>query len=311
MRILLTGAGGFLGARVASLAVADGHHVLGIGRSSRPIRLGELRKQSKFSYQIMSAGDAEALVARARTFQPAVVLHLASPGAGRAEPLPPADLMRAHFDAALGVAAAAAETSAAVVWVGCASEYAPSDVPVSEAHPAEPASAFGAAKSLAFRAFQRLALGKLRALALRPFFIYGPGDRDDRFTRMALRAALGRGPNQLGEGQLVRDRVFVDDVARAVLQAAEVARLQPSTQLPVVNLGTGRASSQAAYARAIAQVVKAPDFVPGFGAGSPADADPPYLVAKVEAAERLLGWRATTALEDGLAQVFADFQAHS
>ncbi|HVE83900.1 MAG TPA: NAD(P)-dependent oxidoreductase [Myxococcales bacterium] len=311
MRILLTGAGGFLGARFASLAVAEGHQVLGLGRSARPGRLVELRRQSKFGYQIMDVSDAEALVARARTFQPAVLVHMASPGGGRSEPVEPPALLRAHFDGAVAVAAAAEQTQAAVVWLGCASEYAPCDVPVSESHPCEPASDFGTAKSLAFRAFRRLALGRLRATALRPFHVYGPGDRDDRFTRLAMRAALGRGPNQLGDGMVVRDRVFVDDVARAALQAAEWTRLQPAQALPVVNLGSGRGSSQAAFARAMALVCKAPEFEPGFGAGAPTDPDPPHLVARVELAEQLLGWKASTSVEDGLTQVFADLQARS
>lgn len=310
MRILLTGAGGFLGTRFATFAVAEGHQLLGLGRSARPSRLNELRKQSKFSYQIMDAGDAAALAARARTFQPAVVVHMASPGGGRSEQLEEPALLRAHFDAALAVAAAAAEAQAAVVWLGCASEYSPSDVPVSESAPGVPASAFGMAKRLAFRAFERLAQGRIRACALRPFHVYGPGDRDDRFTRLAMRAALGRGPNQLGDPLLVRDRVFVDDVARAVLLAAEWARQQPPGAVPAINLGSGRGSSQAAFARAIALVVNAPGFEPGFGAGPPLDPDPPYLVAKVERAEQLLGWKATTAVEDGLTQVFADLKAH-
>jgi nucleoside-diphosphate-sugar epimerase len=311
VRILLTGAGGFLAARFATLAMAEGHQVLGIGRSARPARLVELRKQSRFSYQIMDSGDADTLVARARTFQPAALVHMASVGGRRSEDLEEAALLRAHFDAALAVAEAAAQTQAAVVWMGCASEYPPSDVPVSESHPGVPVSAFGTAKRLAYRAFQRLAEGRIRAVSLRPFHVFGPGDRDDRFTRMAMRAALGRGPNQLGDALLVRDRVFVDDVVRAALLAAEWVRNQPPGAVPAVNLGTGRGSSQAAFARAIALVVNAPEFEPGFGAGAPSDVDSPYLVARVELAEKLLGWKATTAVEDGLTQVFADLQAHS
>jgi len=311
VRILLTGAGGFLGARFATLAVAEGHQVLGIGRSARPVRLNELRKQSKFSYQIMDTGDGAALSARARTFQPAVVVHMASVGGGRSEDVEEAALLRAHFDGALSVAAAAQAAQAAVVWLGCASEYAPSDVPVPENHLGVPLSAFGAAKRIAFRAFEHLAQGRLRACALRPFHVYGPGDRDDRFTRKVMRAALGRGPNQLGDPLLVRDRVFVDDVTRAALQAAEWVRARPAGDVPAINLGTGRGSSQAAFARAIALVVNAPDFEPGFGAGAPPDLDPPYLVARTERAEQLLGWRPTTAVEDGLTQVFADLQARS
>lgn len=310
MRILLTGAGGFLGTRFATLAVAEGHQVLGIGRSARPSRLNELRKQSKFSYQILDSGNGEALVARARTFQPAALVHMASAGGQRTDDLEEAALLRSHFDGALAVAGAAAQAQAAVVWVGCASEYAASDVPVAESHPGVPSSAFGAAKRLAFRAFQRMAEGRIRAVSLRPFHVFGPGDRDDRFTRLAMRAALGRGPNQLGDPLLVRDRVFVDDVARAALLAAEWARTQPPGAVPAVNLGTGRGSSQAAFARAIARVVNAPDFEPGFGAGAPSDMDPPHLVAKVELAEKLLGWKAATSVEDGLTQVFADLQAH-
>jgi nucleoside-diphosphate-sugar epimerase len=311
VRILLTGAGGFLGTRFATLSVAEGHQLLGIGRSARPSRLNELRKQSKFSYQIMDAGDGAALAGRARTFQPAVIVHMASVGGGRSEDVEEAALLRSHFDGALAVAAAAVAAQAAVVWLGCASEYAPCDVPVAENHLGVPLSAFGAAKRIAFRAFEHLAQGRIRACSLRPFHVYGPGDRDDRFTRMAMRAATGRGPNQLGDPLLVRDRVFVDDVARAVLQAAEWVKVRPAGDVPAINLGTGRGSSQAAFARAIATVVKAPEFEPGFGAGTPPDLDPPYLVARTERAEQLLSWRATTAVEDGLNQVFADLLAHS
>lgn len=310
MRILLTGAGGFIGARFASLAVAEGHYVLGIGRSARPARLNELRKQSKFSYQIMDVGDAAALASRARTFQPAVVVHMAALGVVRADTVPEEELLRSHFHGALAVAASAQETSAAVVWLGCGCEYAPSDVPLGEDHPTEPVSTFGLAKSLAWRAFQRLAVGRLRATALRPFAVYGPGERDDRFTRSALRAAMGRGPNQLGDPLLVRDLVFVDDVVRAVLAACETTRLQPTSEHPVINLCTGTGTSHGALVRAVAQAAHVPDFRPGFGPPAAPELEPAYLVGRPEKAERVLGWRATTPLDDGLGQVYADLKAH-
>lgn len=99
----------------------------------------------------------------------------------------------------------------------------PLRLPVDEAHPKEPFTAYGVAKLAAEQVLAIAGRGRGTAVAsLRVAFIYGPGQHPANVLPRFLHAVRrGEAPLVHGPGDDVRDDVYVGDVARAVQMALQ------------------------------------------------------------------------------------------
>jgi UDP-glucose 4-epimerase len=118
-------------------------------------------------------------------------------------------------------------------------------VPMTELHPLEPTTVYGAAKLAGeyyAKAFHRTY--GLRAIIVRPFNTYGPrepwkGTRAEVIPRFILRMQARQAPVIFGDGTQTRDFTFVDDTVEGILRAAECEVLIGDA----VNIATGRETS--------------------------------------------------------------------
>lgn len=137
--------------------------------------------------------------------------------------------------------------------------------------------------------------------ALRYLFVYGP----KQFAGMGYKSVIvknferllaGERPTVYGDGRQALDYVYVDDIVDATLRAME-----HDVSGEVVNLGSGIATPVAALVELMIRVseknVEKLYEPPDWTAGS-------SRVANPEKAARVLGWRATTSLEDGLRRTY-------
>lgn len=171
-------------------------------------------------------------------------------------------------------------------------------IPVPEEHPQTPLNSYGIVK-LAIEKYLLLFahLGRLDPVVLRISNPFGPG----QFTRGAQGAvavalgSLARGePFHLwGDGTVVRDFLFVDDLSRAFLAALDVPPGGPH----VFNVGSGVGTSLSDLLAACGRVAGRPVRVERHP-GRPIDV--PVSVLDCSRAADVLGWRATTSLETGL-----------
>ena len=139
-----------------------------------------------------------------------------------------------------------------------------------------------------------------RVIALRYHNVYGRGmSRNTPYSGVAamFRSAVERGePAQVFEdGGQMRDFVHVDDVADANVLAAQVVG-QASAGFTAYNVCSGTPISVLEVARAVAGDGPAPVVTGGYRLG-----DVRHVVASPELAERGLGFRARIGPEDGLA----------
>jgi UDP-glucose 4-epimerase len=188
---------------------------------------------------------------------------------------------------------------ARLVYVSSAEVYGRSaEARVPESGPLRPRSPYGAAKAAAeqfVRAYAE-AFG-LQAVILRPFSVYGPGQRPQSLVGTVIDQAQRAGAVVVADLRPTRDYCFVDDVAEGIARACTADLRSPC----VLNLGTGRATSVAELARLVLAILRADGEVRGQGPGDrPRDADIPHLVADTSLARTALGWEARTALETGL-----------
>lgn len=315
MRVLLLGADGFIGRRVADRLLADPDlQVTVLGR----------RDTADIRFDL-STGSPGALARFLDAVMPKVIINCAGATYGS-----PRTLTRCNAVAVATVCEAVRRSHdpARLVHLGSAAEYGPSVIgtPVAETTEPRPTGPYGVSKL----AGTELVLSSgLDAAVLRVFDAVGPGaPTGSLFGRLAegLRRALERGEPQLRTADLSAFRDFVDvrDVARAVQSAAV------SAATGVINIGSGVAVRvrEAAHLLVAASGFEGrllEEGRPGLpqSAGSAPGGDVPagelrpaearllpepvlWRQADVRTARDRLGWRARIPLEESLADIWTE-----
>lgn len=219
MRVLVTGASGFLGSWVARSIAAAGYPLTIVARD--PSRLGDgLGNADVIQCDLLSAGD----LARAAAGASAIV-HCA--GMFSLSHRHRGAMQRANVDATRNVLEAAAANGARVIHTSSIATVGPSAEPqaLDESAPARPlrvnypyAQSKRQSEELALAASQR----GLDVVVLNPGILLGPGDVNFTSTEFVLRYVRGEMWAHLGGGSSFCD---VRDVARAYVAALERGRV--------------------------------------------------------------------------------------
>jgi UDP-glucose 4-epimerase len=293
MRVLITGGAGFIGShlvdamldRGAYVAIADHLH-----RSPRPWLGAALQRGAQ-----LHVADVRDLASLRRAFdaaRPEVILHLAAQVDVRRSIEDPAFDAQVNVAGTVSVLEAAREVGAQrVVMASTAAVYGdPDGRPTAEDAPIAPLSPYGTSKAAAeWYLGQYHRLHGMSTLALRMANVYGP--RQDPHGEAGVVAifagvaAAGGRATVYGDGRQTRDYVFIDDVVRAWLAAAE------SAVTGALNVSTGSETDLLALAEAVGIEY---DHAPG----RPGEIERSCLDAA--AAAGALGWRAAVPLGDGV-----------
>ncbi len=301
---LVTGGAGFIGSHLVQGLLAQGWRVrvLDDFSTGRPENLAGLH--GPLEVREGDLRDAEAVAAALRDVE--VVFHQ---GAFVSVPASLADPLTCHAVNDQGTAQLLELARRAgvrkVVLASSAAVYGDAtDFPLRETLPYRPLSPYAASKA-ANEVYARLyttAFG-LPVVALRYFNVYGPRQRPDSPYAAAIpifirRMLDGQPPTVFGDGTQARDFVFVEDVVRANLLAAE----RSAADGQVLNICTGTEVSLLevlAVLREFLPSAPEPEFAP------PRPGDIHRSVGDPARAQRLLGFRAQTPLRQGLARVVA------
>ena len=294
MRILVTGGAGFIGSHVAERLLADGHEVEVIDDLSSG-SITNLPSGAPLHELDLSLDDA---VEAIRQRRPECVVHAAAQPSVAASFADPARDARSNIlgtvNLILGALAGGAGRFVHLT-SGGAIYGEPESLPADEEHPIRPISPYGLSKWTSERYFNLLVADPAQRVVMRLANIYGPRQRAQGeggvIATFAERMLHRERVEIHGDGGQTRDFTFVADVADAVARALEIGA---ST---TVNIGTGVATSiNELYAEmaALTSYVQEPLHVP------PRPGDVRNSVLAVSRAERVLGWRASTALADGL-----------
>ena len=186
-----------------------------------------------------------------------------------------------------------------VVHAGSAEVYGkPETVPIEENHPLEPRSPYAAGKVASDRLmFAYYCTYGLPVVMPRFFGIYGPRQSIEKaIPKFILQIHNKKSPCVYGDGKQSRDYMFVTDAADAYTRLG----LADNVIGQAMNIGTGIETDIATLARLIIKIMGAkiePNFT---GKISPGEAG--RLVCNPTKGMKLLDWKPTISLEDGLKQ---------
>jgi len=301
MRVLITGGAGFLGTALAHRLVQEGHRVqvlddLSAGDPSR------LPKEVLFTRG--DVRDVPRLWTLLRDVE--CVFHLAARVFVAESVLYPREynavnvggtvsVMEAMRDA--GVKRVVLTSSGAVYGNQC-------HQPVHEELEPDPDSPYAVSKLAAEHYVRTIGrLWGIETVILRVFNAYGPGQfapvyRAPVIPALTKQALSGGSLVVFGNGEQIRDFVYVDDVVDALVAAATAKNVDRA----IINVGSGQGTSINQLAQYVGVVVGRRTRTLYSQAE---DGGVPQLVADITLAQEKLGFRPRLSLEEGLCQYLA------
>ena len=252
--ILVTGCAGFIGMHCAERLLARGARVVGIDNLNayydpalKQARLARLTGHPHFRFERIDLADRAAMAGLFARVRPARVLHLAAQAGVRYSIEQPDDYTDSNL---LGFGhilqgCRAAQVSH-LVFASSSSVYGGNArLPYSERDAVDhPISYYAATKKAnEVMAHTYAHLYRIPVTGLRFFTVYGPWGRPDmalfKFTRAML---AGEAIDVYGEGRLVRDFTYIDDIVEGVLRVLD----KPATPDPAYDPAAPNPSTSSA-----------------------------------------------------------------
>jgi NAD dependent epimerase/dehydratase len=313
VRVLVTGAGGFIGSHLVEALAAAGARVTAMIRYNSSSSVGNLAflTAERLAQIRVTGGNIEdsEFVMRA-VGDHDIVLHLAALIAIPYSYAAPRSYMRTNIEGTLNVLEAVRRIGSRRLVVTSTSEvYGTARyVPIDEDHALQGQSPYSASKISAdkiaeayFRSFNT------PVVTLRPFNTYGPRQSARAFIPAIISQALTQDYVKLGAVTPQRDMTFVADTVRGFLLAATAPGIEGST----INLGVGEAQSVGAFAhRILALMGKDIPIRHDETRERPAASEVTRLVSNNTKARDLLGWAPSISLDEGLRATIDFIERH-
>jgi UDP-glucuronate 4-epimerase len=307
MRVLVTGAAGFVGYHVSAALLARGIDVLGVDDCNayydvrlKQGRLEKLRASRNFRFVQMDIADHAAILGLGDGLD--VVIHLAAQAGVRYSLEQPFAYASSNMVGHLSILELVRHSKSVrhLIYASSSSVYGTgSTMPYSElARADQPTSLYGATKradELMSHSYSHL-FG-LKQTGLRFFTVYGPWGRPDMaYFGFAEAIMAGRPVTLYDQGRLKRDFTYIDDIVAGILGVLD---FPPEDLAPhrLFNIGNNRPEYVTDLVRLLEHALGRKAII---AAAPKPEADPVETWADVSALAKLCGYAPTTPLELGI-----------
>ncbi len=307
MKILVTGAAGFIGSHVAEALLKRGDEVIGLdnfapnySRARKEANLKEYAGHERFTFVEADIRDAQAMCELFEAHKFDRVMHLAAMGNVRYSVEHAREYTAVNIGGTVNLLEAARLSDTRYfVFASTSSVYGNAPIPFIETEPvALPLAPYPATKIACevMAHTYHVAFG-LKCTGLRFFNVYGPRGRPDmmpyEFTR---KISVGEALRIFDEGRPQRDWTFIDDNVSGV-----IAAINAGLDYEIFNLGRGQPIGLSRFIEIIEQLVGRKAIIEH----APLPATEPMITyANVEKAERLLNYHPTTSIDEGLSKFY-------
>jgi dTDP-glucose 4,6-dehydratase len=312
-KVLVTGAGGFIGSHLSEALVVAGATTTAMIRYNSGSLIGNLAfidPDVRKSMRVVSGNVEDSDFVYQNVKGQDIVLHLAALIAIPYSYEAPRSYVRTNVEGTLNVLEAARRYDVArVVHTSTSEVYGTAlRTPIDENHPLQGQSPYSASKIGA----DKLAESYYRSFGtpvttLRPFNTYGPRQSARAFIPTIISQALARDEIRLGSLTPERDMTFVGDTVAGFMAAATTPGIEGMT----FNLGTGKTYSVGWFAKRILGLMDLDKpLVQDDERLRPALSEVMKLVSDNSLAREKLGWSPTVSLDDGLRHTIEFIRKH-
>jgi NAD dependent epimerase/dehydratase len=312
-KVLVTGAGGFIGSHLVERLVLEGAEVTALLRYNSRNAVGHLNwlpadARAKIRLYPGDLRDGHS-VDQACAGQE-VIFHLAAIISIPYSYVHPGEAIETNVMGTFNVLAAArSHKTKRVVLTSSSEVYGTARiVPIREDHPLQGQSPYSASKIAADKIAEsfHLAYG-MPIVVLRPFNTYGPRQSARAVIPTIITQALRGQRIRLGSTHPTRDLTFVTDTVAAFLRAGAATDIDGR----VINAGSGFEISVGDLAAKILELMgKSGEIVADEQRLRPAASEVERLWADNDLARELLDWKPSVALEEGLRQTIEWISLH-
>jgi NAD dependent epimerase/dehydratase len=310
-RVLVTGAGGFIGSHLVERLVETGARVRAFVRYTSRGEAGFLREVKGSTSLEVVAGDLrdmQAVDEAVRGME--VVFHLGAMISIPYSYVHPVEVVESNVLGTLNVLMACRRHEVRRVVQASSSEvYGTAvSVPIDEGHRLQGQSPYSASKIGADKLAESFTCAYgLGVMTVRPFNTYGPRQSARAVIPAIISQALTREVVKLGNLETRRDFTYVDDTVRGFVQAGEAEGVEGR----VINLGTGEEVSIGELARLIIEMMgRSVRVEVDEQRLRPERSEVMRLVSDNCLARELIGWQPEVKLEEGLARTIKWVEKH-
>jgi UDP-glucuronate 4-epimerase len=323
MKVLVTGAAGFIGFHMCEALLADGHKVHGLdnlntyydqslklsrlnilGINTDGLSLGYVYKGKEgFTFHYQDLLEAEAFNALVSDIRPEIIIHLAAQAGVRHSIRHPQSFIDSNIQGFFNVLEACRNYPVRhLIYASSSSVYGTNtEIPFKEsAQTDHPISLYGGTKKAGeVLAHSYVELYKIPATGLRFFTVYGPWGRPDMaYYKFANQIIDGDTIEVYNQGDMSRDFTYVDDIIKGITALIDHPPSSSSvTSHRILNIGRSNPVNLLAFIEILEKYLErtaVKKFMPL------QQGDIPSTWADTSALQDLTGYAPTTDLDEGI-----------
>jgi dTDP-glucose 4,6-dehydratase len=311
-KVLVTGAGGFIGSRLVEKLTLNGARVRAFVRYTSRAEIGLLKQlpsEILTNIEIIRGDlrDFNAVEQAAKGVD--TIFHLGALISIPYSYVHPVETVQTNVIGTMNILEACRKVGAKLVHTSTSEVYGTAlRVPIDEEHPLQGQSPYSASKIGADKLVESYwrSFG-VPAITIRPFNTYGPGQSNRAVIPTIITQALSGDVVRLGNLEAIRDFTYLDDTVEGFLLGGQAELWDGETY----NLGTGEEITIGAVAELIFKIMgKQPEIKVEPSRLRPEKSEVMRLISDNRKASMNLNWQPKVGIEEGLRRTIEWISAH-